>query len=312
MKQEAAHHILNAIFDERAIGRLQSVAHPTDQLKDRIETLTVSDIRAQESAHHVRKEAWAHYLGAASTCGMFSGDDGKELLGRLQGVDDKGFRSAIAECFACWFFSQKLKLPLSPRPHGRTGKNLDLLVQLPTGPACVEVKAPYRARPRTRVWSGDDADKLADCLDEANKQFAKDAKNILVIVPQLRTSVCGERYQLIRAFLGNIDITVPIDPSTGPVGPAEWRFFQEGKFLKLHRDQGDSHDLTPRFTRVSAAVCIEDPIILDEPPRVVHSAVVLINPFAERSVDRTVFSPYPHIPLEDNTLRWSDGCDPFK
>ncbi len=311
--RESADHILNAIFDEGVIENLKSVAHPTEQLKDRIDKLTLCDSKAPNSFLNAWGRAWADYVAAASACGMFEGDDGRELLGRLRGVNDGGFRSAIAECFACWFFAKQLRLPVSPRPHGRPGKKLEFLVDLPTGPSCVEVKAPYRKPPRNRVWSGDDTDKLVKCLDEANKQFAKDATNILVIVPRLRTSVCAVRYQLVRAFLGEITVTVPIDMGTGArAGPAEGKFLQEGKFLKLYRDEGDCYDLTPRFTRVGAVVCIEDYVNITEPLKVVHSAVVLINPFADRLVDRTVFSAYPQISLEDNALQWSDGRHLFE
>ena len=41
--QESAEHLLNAVFNEGVIERLKSVAHPTQQLKDRIEILTVCD-----------------------------------------------------------------------------------------------------------------------------------------------------------------------------------------------------------------------------------------------------------------------------
>ena len=311
--QGSVHDILNSVLDEGVIERLKTVAQPTEQLKHRIEILTASVSKVPKSSLHAWKRAWADYVAAGSTCGMFDGDDGNELLSRLRGSDDDGFRSAIAECFACWFFAKRLQLPLFPRPHGRPGRRLEFEVRLPTGPACVEVKAPYRKPPQTRVWSGDDADKLANCLNEANKQFAKDATNILVIVPRLRTSVCAARYQLVRAFLGETKITVPIDTDSGAsVGPAEAKFFQEGKFLKLYRDKGGCYDLTPRFTRVGAVVCIEDYISISEPLKVVHSAVVLINPFADKSIERGVFSPYPHIPAEDNSLQWSDGRDLFE
>lgn len=311
--QESAHHMLNSVLDEGVIERLKSVAQPTEQLKHRIEILSICDSKGRKSSLHAWKTAWADYLAAASTCGMFDGDDGKELLSRLRGRDDDGFRSAIAECFACWFFAKRLQLAVFPRPHGRPGKRLEFGVQLPTGLACVEVKAPYRKPPQSRVWSGDDADKLADSLDQANKQFSKDATNILVIVPRLRTRVCAARYQLVRAFLGETKITVPIDTDTGAsVGPAEAKFFQEGKFLKLYRDKGGCYDLTPRFTRVGAVVCIEDYISISEPRKVSHSAVVLVNPFADKRIDHSVFSPYPQIPLEDNSLQWSDGRDGFK
>lgn len=121
-----------------------------------------------------------------------------------------------------------------------------------------------------------------------------------MIVPSLRNPVYIARYQLVRAFLGEINVTIPIDRKTGvTAGPTEWKFFQEGSFLKLY-------NLTPRFTRVGAVVCIEDYMSLDG-SRLEHSAVVLFNPFAECAVDRSEFSSYPQIPLEDNTLRWSDG-----
>lgn len=127
------------VFPKKVIEQLRNMAHPTDQLQDRLKKIT-----GRPKNFLPWKRAWVDYIEAAWAGGMFDGDDGKELLARLRGVDDEGFRSAIAECFACWFFAKQLELPVSPRPQGRPGKKLEFLVQFPTGSACVEVKAPYR------------------------------------------------------------------------------------------------------------------------------------------------------------------------
>jgi len=126
----------------------------------------------------------------------------------------------------------------------------------------VEVKAPYRETPSDgKPWSGHDSDLLEQCLVSANKQFCDDVPNILVIVPQLRTSVHDLRVQLVTALYGQEMITCPIDTRTGgPAGPVTTEFFPDGRLLRQWQPSGSliKPNGTPGFTRVSAVVVIEE------------------------------------------------------
>ena len=80
----------------------------------------------------VMRDAWAHYLRCSFAVGMFDGKEGEDLRSRLAGRDDEQFRSAMSECFAAWFLSERLGLTVSPRPKGRQTRVLDMAVR------CVE------------------------------------------------------------------------------------------------------------------------------------------------------------------------------
>jgi hypothetical protein len=152
------------------------------------------------------------------------------------------------------------------------------------------------------VWFGDDTQVLANALDEANKQFAPSNRNILVLVPALRSRVAAQRYQLIKAFLGEQKIVIPVSPSPlDTPQPARLEFLPEGKFLRLW-------GLTPRFTRVSAVVCVE-PRLVDEDAAVYmeHDALVLHNPYASVAASPANFGQCPQFLREGEYLRWSDG-----
>ena len=67
----------------------------------------------------------------------------------------------------------------------------------------MEVKAPYRPLTEEFFW-GDDSDVLEGALKEANKQFAKGQRNLLVVHPRVRLSIFPEfcRTPIERAFIG--------------------------------------------------------------------------------------------------------------
>lgn len=124
-----------------------------------------------------KKAAWEVYLFTAFACGMFEGNRGNDLRGRLTSTDADDFRSAMAECLVCWFLAGKSKLPVDSEAPGRNGRALDMRLVTDQGEIGVEVKSPFRERPkpppgkRGVFWSGDDADKIAEALESANKQF---------------------------------------------------------------------------------------------------------------------------------------------
>ena len=105
----------------------------------------------------------------------------------------------MSECLAAWYLAGPLKLAVEPRPPGHP---LEFVIRHSDGDINVEVKSPYRALPEGAFW-GDDSDMLVAGLREANKQFAKGAKNLLVLVPQMRVPVMlDNRTPLEKAFIG--------------------------------------------------------------------------------------------------------------
>jgi hypothetical protein len=246
-------------------------------------------------------------LTAAFACGLFDGEYGRDLRARLTGDDDNGFRSAIAECQACWFLSAVLKLPVRPRPEGRPGKLLDLLVEHPEGNLNVEVKAPYRERPSgpRAVWYGDDSDALVRCLEEANKQFAPKVRNVLLLVPELKVQLYNGRNQLVRALYGDTKITFFVDTQTGSaVSEPKPEFYPDGSLLKSWGDGPKPQ----RFTRVGAVVSLEekpkeqhDGLFLLEP-----KALVAHNPFAIRRIPTSIWRPYPQLLESGDRMEWTD------
>ncbi|MBI4600914.1 MAG: hypothetical protein HY721_03040 [Planctomycetes bacterium] len=258
-------------------------------------------VRRLRAAH---RAAWEGYLTAAHACGLLDGESRNDLRARLTGKDDAGFRSAMAECLACWFFAAKLGLPVEPRPSGRGGSVLELLIRLSDGDLHAEVKAPYRELPAGRIGYGDDSDALAKCLEQAEKQFAKGVRNVLFLVPRLRTQVFALSRQLIQAFHGEFRFVAPIDVAKGEaVGPLRPEFFPEGRFLKLRRGG------KPCYTRVGAVISVEEDI--DESPGdhwvIAHKAMVVHNPEAMDPIPESIWGAYPQLVRRGERIEWTDG-----
>ena len=67
--------------------------------------------------------------------------------------------------------------------------------------------------------------------------------NLLVICPHLQTSVRDDRSQLIRAFIAEEIISIPIDISKGTaVGPGKTIMKPTGHFSKMWRLRNHDHD----------------------------------------------------------------------
>jgi hypothetical protein len=150
---------------------------------------------------------------------------------------------------------------------------------------------------------------LAKTLGEASKQFARDRRNMLVIVPSLPIPVAAERRALIEAFFGTVKIVVPINlnGTGGGMADAHSEFFPEGHFLKIWKDK-------PRFTRVGGVLCIEERLVergdWDSPDFrawMEHSVIITHNPYAREKVQSSAWEPFPQLIETDGGMVWSDG-----
>jgi hypothetical protein len=312
---------LRAVFSRDIVERLRNTSNPSKQLLHRIAILEASgpppsDPRRARTLRYLRarKAAWDTYLYAAFACGFFEGEHGLDLQARLRGRDDDVFRAAMAECLACWFFAGRLKLRVEPRPLGRKGKTLDLLVKLPEGSITVEVKAPYKESPASGSWVGDDSSVLQRSLEDANKQFPQHGRNLLVIVPRLRTPVFTCRNQLIRAFYVTEKIVVPVNPQQSLQDPPFWlENLPEGKFLQTTSQSGETikADGKPAFTRTGAVVLLEEDFwecyVRENDFPVTHNVLVLHNPHATKPIPQNIWQGCVQFLPKDGYMVWTDG-----
>jgi hypothetical protein len=300
---------IDSIFTGDVICRLESHRNDSDEIQFRLEVLNSSKVQpsspteAWRLTNLTRKRAlWERWVDAASRGGLFDGNEGIELRSRLAGVDDNGFRSAIAECMVAWAFSDDLGLRISPRPAGRGGSVLEFLVQAPSQEIHVEVKSPRNLDELTKpeggaVDVGAPATALARALESAAKQFNEGAANVLVLAfpetgaPIPAVSCKPPELSLIPAFYGEHTLL------TRAGGPTVSAFDPKGRFLRPYAGQ-------PRFTRVSAIVCIDD-----VPPYEKLQAVVLHNPHAIRPVEPKTFGDWRQLVPDPNSgaMRWTYG-----
>jgi hypothetical protein len=301
---------LRHVFNEEVLARLRLKAAVSDDIAYRLKVLTASGTNDSDywlnlEIRYLRahRAAWDTYLYAAFACGLFEGDDGKELLARIVSESDDNFRSAMAECMACWVFSGKYKMDIECRPLGQKNHKLEFKAMTQSQDFYVEVKAPFRERPN-HIWKGDDSDLIEKRLAEASKQFKKDECNILVIVPSLRTPVYSRRGQLIKALYGEEVFTGPVDTEKGVVsGPLTTMFMPVGRLLRIWGE-----DKLPRHKRISAVLTIEEryresanPIYID------HNILVLHNPNAKMPCDSRIWGSIPQFVQCDGDMKWSDG-----
>ncbi len=266
---------LKDVFTPKVITAWRGCQKSSDLLKFRLNVLEAcgpyphDQIKADRlRSFRAQKAAWEAYLDAAFACGMFEGDKGKDIRARLTRTGDDGFRSAMAECEACWFLAGRMGFKVDPDAPGRKGKNLEMRIFSDQGDTGIEVKAPFRARPEPHPGEsavarcGGDSDKISECIKTASKQFNDDCPNILVIIPNLRNTLFGHRRDLLKAAYGESKLTFQVNRETGEGRPMEVKFFPEGKFLNTKRPGGRliKHDGFPAHRRVSVILCIEERI----------------------------------------------------
>jgi hypothetical protein len=324
-------------------------AKPTEELGRRLEVLCACGpypddpfLAAELRFYRAQKAAWETYLSTSFACGLFEPPGGQDRRQRLASRDEEQFLGAIAECMTCWFLAGLHRLPLWPDPPGRNGRNLEMLVRAGGIEVGVEVKAPFRKPPQERVWSGDDSDKISQAMNIANRQFADDRANVLVLVPHLRRPLFSRRLDLLKAAYGQSKIFWPIDTQTGESGPTEVMFFPDGRFLNSTTPKGQllKPDGLPAYRRISAIVCIEEIVVERFPfpdPRALlsdesrselwsrwekdrelhfshknkawidHNVLVMHNPHAYYPISQQVFSCYPQLIPVGDQMQWTDG-----
>lgn len=211
---------------------------------------------------------WIEYIGLASSLGLLDDD----LRNRLRSPDPDQFRGALAELQAMHFFGVTSGWAVT-RYHSPSGKQPDFRGGTRGGNSVVvECKAAYVQG--AQFISGDDSAVLRKCMDVAFEQLKNtQSTNILFLAPRLRIPVRQDRNQLVKAFIGDDMFFVPIDTESGEAsGSPEVRFVVNGALAKLH-----GAELKPRFTRLSAVVCLED-CLTDG--RVESAVAVIHNPYA--------------------------------
>ena len=191
-------------------------------------------------------------------------------------------------------------------------------------------------------WSGDDADKIAQALESANKQFDDATPNILVIVPELRRRMFSQRRDLLKAAFGQSKITWQINAATGENGPAEVELFPDGKFLNTQRPGGRllKADGFPGYRRISVVVCIEEQLaekypfpnpllLLPEETRgdiwplwecardahfspeneawIEHDVLVVHNPYVYHPLPQRMWDAFPQLVPVGDKMEWTDG-----
>jgi len=311
---------LRAIFTPEVLLRLRQHSPQDYHLVHRLNVLEAAGPTPSEAetAHaitwrRVEKAAWEAYLQAAFACGLFDGESGAELRGRLMSPDYENFRSAIDECATAWLLAGVLRLKVTPRPGGTGSTRLEMRATYQGGEFSVEVKSPFRQlrlEPGVvHVGWGDDSGALVNCIQEAGKQFSKGCANVLVIVPRFMLRVATNRRMILNAFYGQDTIHIPVDRTDGePVGEPYIGFQPDGRLLKVWRPEAK-----PRHTRVSAIVTVEEEIRDWETPAgrvepvMHHDVLVAHNPYAEIPVCRSIWKDWPQLVHEGETLLWTDG-----
>jgi hypothetical protein len=326
---------LSSIFTPEVLAHFRRAADRSEELAHRIGVLTargvVEDDRRlfhQNAMLRARRASWDAYVGAAIVCGLFDGQQGRDLLSRLRSSDERNFRGALAECMACWLFAGRLGLPTGARPRGREGRVLELFVEISSSVLCVEVKAPF-AYASEPVPNQLGVKPLQNALEEANRQFADDATNVLVI-----SGVCQRidfpRHELEMAFLFNRLVGFKIDRRTGSkAGAIEAMFHPRGFLRRAHADGGLLlPDGQPRYTRAGAIVYVQERLVERGDPWLANfwsvepDILVLHNPEAERPVPDDIWRAHPQyrparrgLPEEgviEYAGGWSDGKGMFE
>ena len=304
--------MLKSIFTKDVVEKWNRVKSPSWELQLRLAVVKSqygeTDVNSTFDPAFLPAKAdiWGRYLKAALEAGLFEGEQGKELTQRLIGKKDENFHSATSECMACWFFKERLNLLVKPKPFGRRGKVLDLAVISQDVEMKVEVKTPYE---KTRIGEtviSDNENQMQETLERANKQFSAGSINILFIAPKLSTP--ANNSMLTNAFYFVNKVIITFDNKTGnQIGPGRIKPFPEGQFLNTRFEP----DGKPRFTRVSAIICVEEILkSLNYEPckmQIDHNVYILHNPHAINQAPRDIWEDYPqYYEHDDGYLKWSN------
>lgn len=252
------------------------------------------------------KQAWSSYLSAAAACPSGAREhstllDDHEMLSRLRGKDDDGFRGAMAECLVVFYFGVLRGVSVKAKPEDSRGKNVDLRVVHGGLSVDVEVKAPYV--PLTNPsGAGADAKPLLEAIEKAGSQLKRGRANLVVLVPTLRTPVRLDRDQLLEATMGEQALSVAVSRPGKPARTPLPTFLQNGKLAQLRR--GADGAFRTDLSRISAVMTIEETRL--EEHHLSHDVVVVHNPFATTPIPSWFFDPVPQSISQEGIMGWSD------
>jgi hypothetical protein len=257
-------------------------------------------LRGQVRAWIAVRRSWDAYFTAAKALNLMTDNPKDDLLARLRDLSDDNFRGSLAECTAAWYLAGKLKLDVSVRPLGRGNRKLELKIILPDGDAAVEVKAPHREM-LPGITYGSDAPLLQASIDGANRQFARDGRNLLVIVlTHMSLQLRFFRRAIIEAFFGQETFSFPMDPvkgaDTSKVIPG---FLLTGRFTKFDRNRGG-----PRFTSVGAVLFLQP---IHGHHGIEHNALLVHNPHAKIEIPKEIWGAIPQLVRKEDQMVWTDG-----
>jgi hypothetical protein len=283
------------VFTPEVISRLSRYSPGSSSLGFRISVL---DGGTNDSER--KRALWSDWLECARSSGLLYLESRDELVARLTGVNDDNFRSALAECMACFFLVRDLGICIEAHPIGRNRRVLEFAAHCGAGTLLnFEVKSPrstksFAAQGGSIASAVDPSlavEPLQQALEQANKQFAPNRANVLVLaLPEVGEEfwcLSWETQILVQAFYGHeLLVTQPCRSSSSIFQPS-------GKFLK--RAQG-----VPRFTRIGAVICVED-----IPPYPRLQAVVLHNPHAIFPISEAIWKDCRQLIARSGEMRWN-------
>jgi len=317
---------LERVYNAAAVGRFHeylAAAHPnaaderdvehvrwlTDVLTAGGPPPTDALVAERVARRRASRAALDVYVSAADACGLLD----RNMVERLRSTEERNYRSARAECVACWLLAGRLGYPVAPVVGGgRDRKQLEFSATTPHGQLVVEVKASRVDIPKGGSWSGDDFRALEKDMRDASGQFGKGTRNLLVLVPQLRTPVYSDREQLEK-LIGDRVLFVPVATERGvEVPPPHAGFVPRGRFVRFGKTDNTTGTRLPAHTRVSAVMSIETGLVGDARGvlYVDHRVVVVHNPNAEQPVDPATFGSYPQlVRVSDTDMAWTDRTE---
>ena len=219
---------------------------------------------------------------------------------------------------ACWYLAGVMRLRLEPRPHGRGNRRLEFLSSRSDGDLLFEVKAPAASR-ESDIYIGDGADILQRALVEANSQFEKGRKNILVLVPSTPVPIFVNRRQIVRAFIAEEVIRLDLDLEGGTLVNPRHELDPRGRFTRLWKNGGAP---APRYRRVGLVLSLEweyfdradfnaaiarERFYLPNTVLIKHNPLAVHNPYAEAPIGRELFAHVPQLFSDTGPFQWSDG-----
>jgi hypothetical protein len=217
-------------------------------------------------------------------CGVLD----SHLTERLRAIDPSAHASAVATCLACWVFGGMLGCRVSSR-GGEAGVALGVSSLSDTYAVDVRVPEP----------SADGTSGISRALEVAARPLAPPHKNLLVLVPSLRSARRTDRGELERALVG--DLTMDAQGGTGWLASRpDVSAVVVLEVLETHAtdepsEPGDLAEWSPRRTTPDSDLWPE------------HGGLVVHNPFAASPTSDTTFARFPELVKRGTSLVWTDA-----